>query len=152
LTDIGFYHLQRTPLGRALPKLLEKALERGMRVLVVAGSEERVAQLNDLLWTFDPASFLPHGTAGEDAPEHQPVWLSEHEANANGANLLVLLDSADSERIDTYERVIDMFDGYDDTAVAAARERWKARKDAGHTLTYWQQTDRGGWEKKAESN
>ena len=49
--------------------------------------------------------------------------------------------------MDTYTRVFDLFDGRDDTAVAAARDRWKAGKDAGHTLTYWRQTDRGGWEK-----
>ena len=45
-----------------------------------------------------------------------------------------------------------MFDGHDDEAVSAARQRWKAHKDSGHALTYWQQTERGGWEKKAEAN
>ena len=152
MTDIGFYHLLRTPLERALPKLLEKALERGMRALVVTGSQERTDHLNELLWTYDPASFLPHGAATDGTPDRQPVWLSDHEANANGADLLVLLDNTDSERPEAYERVIDMFDGHDDAAVAAARQRWKARKEAGHSLTYWQQTERGGWEKKAEAN
>ena len=33
-----------------------------------------------------------------------------------------------------------------DRIVAAARQRWTAAKDAGHTLTYWRQTERG-WEK-----
>jgi DNA polymerase-3 subunit chi len=41
-----------------------------------------------------------------------------------------------------------MFDGNDPAAVAAARDRWRAAKAAGHALTYWQQTDRGGWAKK----
>mgnify|MGYP003348043354 CR=1 FL=1 len=31
----------------------------------------------------------------------------------------------------------------------AARDRWKKLKEAGHTLTYWQQNERGAWEKKA---
>jgi DNA polymerase-3 subunit chi len=42
-----------------------------------------------------------------------------------------------------------MFDGNDYEAVTSARARWKTYKAAGHDLTYWQQTDRGGWEKKA---
>ena len=29
------------------------------------------------------------------------------------------------------------------------RARWRRLKDAGHELTYWQQTPQGGWEKKA---
>ena len=151
MTQVSFYHLLHWPLERALPKLLEKALERGMRALVVAGSTERVDQLNPMLWTYDAASFLPHGT-GTDGAEAQPILLVDNDDNANGASLLVLLDSTDSERIADFERVIDMFDGHDDEAVSAARQRWKAHKDSGHALTYWQQTERGGWEKKAEAN
>jgi DNA polymerase-3 subunit chi len=44
--------------------------------------------------------------------------------------------------------VLDLFDGQDPEAVAAARRRWSAAKAAGHALSYWQQGDRG-WEKKA---
>ncbi|MBT6825536.1 MAG: DNA polymerase III subunit chi, partial [Rhodospirillales bacterium] len=42
----------------------------------------------------------------------------------------------------------ELFDGNDDEALTAARTRWKTYLDAGHTLTYWQQGDRGGWEQK----
>ena len=150
MTEVGFYHLQAMPLERALPKLLEKALERGMRALVVAGSRERAAQLDELLWTYDPASFLPHGGAGLD-PERQPVWLAEDDANLNRAGLLVLIDGQSSERLASFERAIDLFDGRDQAAVVAARERWQACKQAGHRLSYWQQTRQGGWEKKAEA-
>ena len=31
MTEVAFYHLTRKPLERALPELLEKVLERGMR-------------------------------------------------------------------------------------------------------------------------
>jgi DNA polymerase-3 subunit chi len=41
-----------------------------------------------------------------------------------------------------------MFDGGDATAVEAARGRWKSFKEAGYPLAYWQQNDRGGWEKQ----
>ena len=44
----------------------------------------------------------------------------------------------------------DLFDGNDEEAVSAARARWKRAKDAGHTLAYWQQSESGGWVKKAE--
>ena len=62
MTEILFYHLQRHPLERVLPALVEKSLERGWRVVVQAASEERVEALDAHLWNFRDDSFLPHGT------------------------------------------------------------------------------------------
>ena len=62
MTEILFYHLQRQPLERVLPALLEKSLERGWRVVVQGSSEERLEALDAQLWTFRDDSFLPHGT------------------------------------------------------------------------------------------
>ena len=149
VTDVAFYHLQRSPLEKVLPMLLEKTLGAGKRAVVIAGSDERVEALAMLLWTYHQDSWLPHGTAQDGDPEDQPVWLTTHDENPNGAQFLFLTDGADSARIGDYERCFDLFDGNDTVAVDAARERWTARKDVGHSVTYWQQTDRGGWEQKA---
>ena len=148
MTDIGFYHLQKWPLERALPKLLEKILDAGKRAVVVAGSEERVEALNALLWTYDPNSFLPHGSARDGNALEQQVWLTAEGENPNGADFLVLTDGAASDHVANFERCFELFDGNDDAAVAGARRRWTAYNEAGHTVTYHQQTDRGGWEKK----
>lgn len=148
MTEIGFYHLTRLPLERALPKLLEKVLAAGKRAVVRAGSSERVAFLNAALWTYDPASFLPHGTAREGEAADQPVWLTDRDENPNGAQVLVLTDGAEAGDPARYERCIEMFNGNDPAAVEAARGRWRAYRDAGFDLAYWQQTERGGWEKR----
>jgi DNA polymerase-3 subunit chi len=58
-----------------------------------------------------------------------------------------LLDGTDSASLGVFDRVFDLFDGRDDEAVAAARVRYRQRRDSGHSLTYWQQTARG-WDKK----
>ncbi len=148
MTEVGFYHLTATALDRALPRLLGKAHEAGMRAVVLAASEERVAALDAALWTFDPASFLPHGTARDGNAEAQPIYLTTTEENPNGATLLVLVDGVEPGYLDGFARCLDLFDGNDEAAVQAARARWKRLKDAGHTLTYWQQTPQGGWEKQ----
>jgi DNA polymerase-3 subunit chi len=148
MTEIGFYHLQATPLERALPKLLERGLAVGHRIVVLAGSRERVEHLDALLWTYDDASFLPHGSRRDGEAARQPVWLTEADENPNGATVLVLTDGASSAQLGAYQRCLDLFDGNDADAVAAARERWRQAKAAGHTLTYWQQTQ-GGWAKQA---
>ena len=147
MVEIGFYHLTVTPLERALPRLLEKTLEAGERAVVVAGSPERVKALNDHLWTYDDSSWLPHGSEKDGMEVDQLIWLTDGTDVPNGARFLFLTDGQDNEAVGDYDRVFDLFDGRDDLAVQAARERWKARKDAGLSLTYWRQTDRGGWEK-----
>jgi DNA polymerase-3 subunit chi len=149
VTEVGFYHLQGSPLERALPKLLEKVLGAGLRAVLMAGSQDRVEAFNALLWVYDQRGFLPHGSRKDGNPEEQPIWVTDTDENPNGAKVLVLTDGATSEQVGSYDRCLDMFDGNDPEAVQAARERWKAYKAAGHTVTYWQQTERGGWEKKA---
>lgn len=150
MTDIRFYHLTLWPLEVALPKLLEKAMEADMRTVVRLGTEDRVAFLNGALWTYDPASFLAHGTAAEGDAASQPIWLTTGDENPNGARFLVLADGAETGSFEGYERCAEMFDGRDPDAVAEARARWKAYRDAGHALTYWQQTESGGWRQAAE--
>jgi DNA polymerase III subunit chi len=147
VTEIRFYHLRTVPLERALPQILEKVLARGERVVVMAGSPERVEALNAALWTYNDRSFLPHGSSRDGFAEDQPIWLTTAEENPNSAAMLVLADGARSEDVSKWGSAIEIFDGGDDAAVAAARERWKAYKAAGHTLTYWKQSDDGRWEK-----
>ena len=151
MTEIGFYHLTRTPLERALPRLLEKVIGARKRAVVRAGSRERVDFLNAALWTYDPASFLPHGTEREGEGAEQPIWLTDGTDRPNDAEILVLTDSVAADDVGDFERCLEMFDGRDAEAVAAARSRWRGYSEAGHKLTYWQQTERGGWEQKADS-
>lgn len=149
MTEVGFYHLQRSSLDEALPKLLEKVVELGHRVVLIAGSDERVDALNDLLWTYEERSWLPHGSAADGHADRQPVYLTTREENPNGADVLVLVDGVEAGFLAGFARVVDMFDGGDDQAVAAARGRWKRCRAQGLTLAYWQQGQRGGWERKA---
>ncbi len=146
--DISFYHMTRTTLEAALPQMLEKTLERGQRAVVRAGSAERVEALNGWLWTYRDRTFLAHGSAQDGHAALQPVWLTDQDERPNEARVLFLTDGATSERSEEFERCAVLFDGNDEAALAAARAQWAGLKDAGHDLTYWQQSDEGRWEKK----
>ena len=149
MTEIRFYHLTRRPLEDTLPVMLDRTVNRDhRRAVVLAGSEERVEALNAHLWTYKDRGFLPHGSKRDGFAARQPVWLTTADENPNGSDVLFLTDGARSEKVSDYELACELFDGNDPEAVAAARERWAAYKRAGHKLTYWQQTDRGGWEKR----
>lgn len=152
--EIHFYHLQIQPLEVALPRLLEKCLERGWMAFIQTGSVERANALDSHLWTYRDDSFLAHGMANHSHAERQPVLIApEGLEAANGAAVRFFVDGARPEDnpglLDGLERAIIMFDGQSDEAVRAARTSWKALREAEFAVTYWQQTSRGGWEKKA---
>lgn len=149
MTEVLFYQLDRQPLDRVLPGLLEKTLDRGWRAVVQAGSQERLDALDGLLWTYREESFLPHGTARDGFTDQQPVFLTLSEETPNGATVRFLVDGAECGKLSAYERVVYLFDGRDEDARVQAREQWKAAKAAGFAVTYWQQNERGRWEKKA---
>ena len=149
MTEVLFYHLQRQPLEHVLPGLLEKCLERKWRAVVQVGSEERRDALDAHLWTYRDDGFLPHGTVKDGHATAQPVWLTTTDENPNGANVRFLADGAETANYPDYQRVVVLFDGNDPDAVDRARASWAATKAAGHDATYWQQSERGRWEKKA---
>src|SRR5215469_12139442 len=126
MTEIVFYQLQRQPLERVLPTLIEKSLERGWRVVVQAASEERLEALDAQLWTFRDDSFLPHGTWREAEAREQPILLTIGADNPNGAAVRFLIDGAPVPAdVAAYQRIVLIFDGDDEDAVAAARGYWR---------------------------
>ena len=150
MTEILFYHLQGQKLEGVLPTLLEKSLERGWKVIVQGASEERIEALDAHLWTYRDDGFLPHGTWREAEAAAQPVLLTVDEGNPNAADVRFLIDGAPVPADpQSYRRIVLMFDGEDEEAVAAARSAWTDAKAKGFEATYWQPDENGRWVKKA---
>ena len=149
MTEFRFHHLERQRLDQALPALLEAALAEGFRVCVQAGSGEAVEALNERLWTYAEESFLPHGSARDGEPESQPIFLTDADANPNGATMRVALTGVEAIAFagEPYKRVLLIFDGRDPDALADARRQWSAVKTSGNPLSYWREGENGGWEK-----
>ena len=150
VTDILFYHLQSRALEAVLPQLVEKSLEKAWRVVVQGTTRERLAALDERLWTYDEASFLPHATDEDGDPAAQPVLLTTGSGNPNGAAIRFLIEGAPiPEDAQSYQRIVLIFDGNDPDAVEAARAAWRDVKAGGIEATYWRQNDTGRWEKQA---
>jgi DNA polymerase-3 subunit chi len=143
-----FYHLEGSTIEGVLPGLLEKTLAKGWRALVKL-PQDQLQEMDDHLWTFRDDSFLPHGRDDEPMGDWQPVLLSHNTEDAKGFDAVFLLGGASVEKMESVSRAMVMINGRSETDVSRERSRWKALKDRGATLSYWQQNDRGGWEKKA---
>ena len=149
MTDVLFYHLTESKLEDALPPLIDKSVERGWQVAVQMREPARRDLLDGHLWTYREDSFLPHGTDEDEMASRQPVLLTVSSDNINSAAVRFFIDGAEATDVGAYQRVVLMFDGYDQEQLESARAQWKRLKGEGHNLTYWQQTQDGRWEKKA---
>lgn len=144
---VDFYHLTASPLERVLPRIAERVLHEGGRLLVVEADADRRRALDRLLWEYKAESFLPHGQAGEGDEPDQPILIAGAPDAANGARNVALADGTWRDEALDFERAFHFFD---DTNIAAARATWKALKARdGVEARYWKQSDAGRWEQAA---
>ncbi|MEO0501435.1 MAG: DNA polymerase III subunit chi [Pseudomonadota bacterium] len=144
--QVGFYHCTRNAPLAVVPRLAAKAVAAGHRILVHAGPA--ADDVDEALWAFDPGSFLPHGRAGGDDDANQPILIADGFDGANAADLAIAMAGRLPGADAGFARVLYLFDGGDDDAVAAARRHWKAlsaRDDV--EAVYWAEGERG-WEKR----
>jgi DNA polymerase-3 subunit chi len=136
MTETLFYHLERRSLDEILPGLVEKSLSRGWRAAIRTDSSERSDALDTLLWTYDETSFLPHAQLGDGDPGAQPVLITVEEGNPNSANIVFYVGGAmpgDWTVLNDLARIVLLFDGRDEGALAAARAAWKTPRPGGMT-------------------
>ena len=141
--QVDFYHLAAHPLERVLPRIAERVLAGGGRLLIVAGDEALADSLDLGLWTYSPDSFLPHGRAGGEGEADEPILISATATAANGARHIALADGIWREEALAFDRAFHFFDA---GTVAAARAAWRTLdKRDGVEPRYWAQDEAGRW-------
>ena len=144
--QVDFYHLA-SPVDAVLPRIAERIVEGGGRLLVVASDEALLARLDSHLWSYAPASFLPHGRAGQEGEGDQPVLLSTTTEPLNTARNIALVDGVWRDEALGFDRAFHFFD---EDSIAPARAAWRdlaGRDDV--EPRYWKQSDQGRWEQVA---
>jgi DNA polymerase-3 subunit chi len=145
--QVDFYQLSSRPIESVLPRIAEKVIESGGRLLVVSGNEALAAQLDASLWTYAAESFLPHGRAGQGGEADQPVLIASSPEPLNGARNIALVDGLWREEATGYERAFLFFDA---ETVEGARTTWRSlSKREAIEARYWKQDERGRWSQAA---
>ena len=144
--QVDFYHLT-TPLDRVLPRIAERVVQTGGRILIVAEPEEQRVALDRLLWSYAPESFLPHAQTGAGDDAAQPILIAPDITPANAARNVAIVDGRWRDDALGFDRAFHIFD---DEAIREARLVWKALADRdGVERRYWKQNDSGRWEQAA---
>ena len=145
--QVDFYHLTHMPLERALPRIAERVLASGERLLIVSADDAQCVAIDRLLWDYAPESFLAHARLGAGDDALQPALIASDINASNGAKHVALVDGAWRDEALDFTRVFHFFD---EEQIGAARTAWKALADrAGVERRYWKQNDAGRWEQAA---
>ena len=109
-------------------ELAKKAFEHGDATLILTRSLEQAEQLDEKLWEFDEAAFIPHQIAGDDDDAITPVLIVPPEARTPDRALVINL--RDECAPGSFERVLEVV-AADAAQRAGSRQRWKTYQAAG---------------------
>ena len=134
MTLVGFYVVQTAEAGQRLQvaaRLADKAFQRGHRIFINATDEAQARELDQLLWSFRPASFLPHGLIGEQHSDTIAIGWGQEPNNHN--DLLINLQLQIPPFFSRFQRVAEVVT-QEPASLAALRESWKFYKERGYQL------------------
>ena len=114
-------------------RLAEKAFRLGHRVYIHTGSAQQTRQLDDLLWTFQQGSFLPHGLYGESGDTPAPVLLGHDDEPDASSQVLINLADDVPLFFSRFERVAELVDARSDIR-QQGRTRYTFYKERGYPL------------------
>lgn len=132
MTRIEFVKLERPEKARHLCELAEEFYLQGERVLVMVQDDNQGVTLDQFMWTWKKAAFLPHAyDNGSQECFDEPVVISIREENSNGAGVLIAGRPCSLDFVRHFRLVIDFADLYDEQLRDAARERFREFREAG---------------------
>ncbi len=153
LAETFFYQVGRQNREATLRSVLVRSRRQGWRVAVRFQSKSQASEVDDALWRVPQNGFLPHGLAGGQFDEDQPILLTTERNSANRPDALVMYRTFDLDpgEIGEFRRVSIMFDGSEQEELSAARRLWKTLKAAEAPIKYWEHSGEG-WNLKASEN
>ena len=134
-TLVDFYVLEsksQNSIWTFCCRLTEKVWAMGNTVHIKTNNEQETQLVDDLLWTFNQQSFVPHATQDENLDV--PVLIA-HESVNDSADLLINLASTSPGNIDFYPRIAEILND-DEATKASGRTRYSAYKQAGCQLQH----------------
>lgn len=128
-----FYILKgNTPAARISCSIAAKALAGGHTVYLLAADEAEVQRLDELLWTYQDTSFLPHALAGGDGAD-APIQIGMPGMAHPGADVLINLTGSVPDCAGDFSRVVEIIDG-NPARRDAGRERYRIYRERGYEL------------------
>ena len=135
---VDFYVLKSVAAQQRLAfvcRLTEKAYLRDLRIVIVNDTLADAKALDDLLWTFNESSFIPHQVCLDEnsVDPATRVHLTVEPATVPAADLLVNLGARLPAHWERYTRIAEIIDA-DEERRRLGRERFKSYRELKVTL------------------
>lgn len=134
MTRIDFYILPDADIEPRLTfacRLAEKAYKLGHRVYLHSADAAQAQALDDLLWRFQPSSFVPHDVLTPDRNESEaPVTIGWGQPPAGGRDVLINLAGRVPVFFEQFERVTEIVVQTPEV-LQATRAAWRHYQERG---------------------
>lgn len=134
MTQVDFYILNSALPSDALTygcRLAEKALNKGYGIYLHCNSPGQATELDELLWSFSPESFVPH--ALKDSTDTVDVIIGCDGEAPRATDLLINFAPEIPDFFSRFERVGEIVCQQEDW-LRPSRDRYRFYKDRGYPL------------------
>ena len=132
--QVDFYVLNSSDVTSKLMyvcRVVSKAYKQGLNVYIQFEESAQVELFDQLLWSFNPASFVPHAVIDESSPGGETsVLMGTCPAPVGWDQLLVSLTREIAQDVARYTRIAD-FVGGDEQDRQSGRDRFRAYRQLG---------------------
>ncbi len=135
MTRIDFYILDQYRPGNDLVfacRLADKAFQGGHNIYIHVISTANVKELDALLWTFRPGSFLPHTVVNSATAEENatPITISNENPSNDHNDVLINLSLQLPSDFKRFKRIAEIVNGEQNQKLAA-RDRYRSYREQG---------------------
>tara|TARA_B100001248_G_scaffold261792_1_gene254312 strand:- start:2850 stop:3296 length:447 start_codon:yes stop_codon:yes gene_type:complete len=148
MSEVFFYHLTKTTLEIALPKILERALSEKWSIEIRTSANTNLDEISNAIWRGPEESFLPHCLEDHEDLQDYPIVLCKSPLK-DWRDCLIVVGQADvkENEVKNYKRICLIFDAKIEVELSKARKSWKKFSEEGINTIYWAE-DKGRWVKK----
>ena len=148
MSEVFFYHLNKTKLEIALPKILERALSEKWSIEIRTSANTNLDEISNAIWRGPEESFLPHCLEDHEDLQDYPIVLCKSPLK-DWRDCLIVVGQADRKEneVKNYKLICLIFDAKIEAELSKARKSWKKLSEEGINTAYWAE-DKGRWVKK----
>jgi len=132
MTQIDFY-FNTSDKYRLAVRLGGKSLEQSTRIFVLTPDPAATDRMENLLWTTQQTSFMPHCRSRDALAQETPIIVDHDGSMLVHDDILLNLCDAYPPFFSRFQRLIEIV-GVDDEDKAAARHRYKFYRDRGYEI------------------
>lgn len=114
-------------------RLLEKAYLRGHSVFVFCNNKAEAEHLDDLLWSFKEASFIPHNLQGEGPEPPPPIQIGYSDEPRGFNDILLNLADEIPPFVSRFKRVMELVLN-EEKAKEISRNHYRAYREKRYEL------------------